>query len=125
MSKKRPPRDPGLPGFFGEREGDILRDEGIKAVTDPYWQNDALNIIAGFRGWRGITEDYKPIIIEMIGQPRHQNCWGALAMAAKKQRLIIPTGGMETPEDSNSHSRKTQVYVSRLDSNGKPRGGKP
>jgi hypothetical protein len=95
-----------------------LRDEGIEQVAknSMQWHDKAMLASTVIRdrkkvGEPFIAEDLRGPISELIGEPHHHNCWGALVMALNRSRLIIKTGTYRQMALKSSHARITAEYV--------------
>lgn len=127
MTRRKPP-DPPEPDLFGyqpkakakpsARVYDLTaaraaRDAGMDSVAgnNPEWMPAALQIVAHMpRGWRGLTEDLRPVIEAAIGPPTHTNAYGALARIAKSRGLLRVTGRRRQMRLTRSHARNTDEY---------------
>jgi len=94
-------------------DGKSLKEEGLGLVkvNAGDWFGKALMIIAGLpRGWVGLPEDWREIIVETIGHPHHHNAWGSLTSTARKHGLVALTGVRRPMQDPTSKARMTDEY---------------
>ena len=94
-------------------EGDVLRDEGLQRVSRNPFISSGLQVV----------REIEPAIFEITGEeirqrvtakniwPHHHNAWGALIMAAIREKLIKPTGICQKSRGAAAHSRKNAVYT--------------
>ncbi len=98
--------------LFDYVEGVALRDEGIARVKAHSldWHNDALLVVGSLPlGWEGLAEEYRPLVIERIGEPHSANCWGAVTMDAVRKGLLKGTDVWRSSRAKKSHARKQPV----------------
>lgn len=102
-------------GDLGKAKTD--RDAALKQVTERGgdWQSRAIAAIPlMLPGFEGTAEDIRiRMLMKGFGPPHHYNAWGAMIMAAEKQRVLRRTGQRRHMKGSKSHARKTDVYIVR------------
>ncbi len=110
--KTRDQRQEQLQDFGPLFTGQVLRDEGIKTVTEhnESWMELCLKSIERVT-WQSFTgEDVRFHCSKMVGLPHHSNAWGALINSLVKRGIIEKTGEYRPMRDDNSHARSTPVY---------------
>lgn len=98
------------PDLFDYAASVKARDAGISQVEEQPWQARAILIIAALpRGWRGIGEDIRALVLAQIGAPHHPNCWGAMIMSACRSGLLERTTELQNMRAKKSHARLSPV----------------
>lgn len=96
-------------------QGQALRDLGIGRVTQASgrWFDHAMRVVMRLpRGWRGLSEDLRPIIEGQIGPPpKSTNIYGALTREAIRLGILRPTGQRRPMRLGRSHARPSDEYV--------------
>lgn len=93
--------------------GRAARDEGIESVAshNPEWIDLAIIELQRLpRGWRGLPEDWRPLVELVAGEPTKPNAWGALTRLAVVRGLMRATGQRRQMRRVKSHARKTDEY---------------
>jgi len=89
------------------------RDEELKIVGDNSreWMVLALEEIANISTKAEVTgEDIQRMIAPKIGQPHHQNVWGALINTAIRRGLLQKTGRIGQMKKKTSHAHNSPLY---------------
>lgn len=93
--------------------GHALKEQGLELVkvNSGDWFGRALMVIVSVeKGWIGIAEDLRFLIVERIGRPHTDKVWGSLISQAIKHHLLARTGRRLKMRDPNSHARLTDEY---------------
>ncbi len=89
------------------------RDIGIAqtlAKEPPPWLDRALGLIVWLpKGWSGLGENIREMVLEQIGPPHSPHCYGALINVAIRKGLLEHTGGMKHMRAVRSHARLSPV----------------
>ena len=82
------------------------------------WRTSTMGMFVNFlytlKGRPFITPEFRRwAMARGCHEPSHCNAWGALASAAAKARLIVPTGTNPKTDDPPGHARKVTEWVAR------------
>ncbi len=100
--------------------GDKLKAMGQRAVIehDKAWKERALDALKRFAEWRQYSGDGQFTMDEFrqqrgvyVGDPNHENSWGALPRAAVSRGIIAPTDKFRKAQRAKAHSRMVKVWA--------------
>jgi len=107
------------PDLFNYRQGEVLKKEGAERVVDSEgtWKARALAVV------KHISETHPCFTADDIryhasakgiGDPRHQNSWGAILMACSKRGMIEKTGKYKKSTFKSNHARMIPEWTKKL-----------
>lgn len=96
-------------------KGQILRDKGIKTVTENsqgIWKDTAYAILCKRASKKGSFnyDDIEQQILDEVGPPHHPNAIGALMRHALQEKIIVEAGYRQARRPS-AHARNVKIYV--------------
>lgn len=84
-----------------------LRDEGMKRVSEnsATWHELAFQTACKLpQEWSGLGEDVRAYVSEIVGEPHHPNCWGALTNSLQRSGVLEKTGEWRGARSKKSHA---------------------
>jgi hypothetical protein len=98
--------------------GQQLKEKGINYVSEhnENWMERCLRIAPKYLRLRTdfTGEDIRFLCVNISGDPKHHNAFGALVNTLIKRKIIVPTGEHRQMKDRTSHSRSTPVYKAAI-----------
>lgn len=94
--------------------GESLRDEGTARVlsSEEIWRERVGNIIDTLAAYHQefTAEDVRRWAdVRGVGEPHHENCWGAALITAAKEHIIVPVG-YQPAKRPEAHARPIRVW---------------
>ena len=103
-------------GGNGE-EGKKRKKAGMESVAanNRRWMNGATLLLhlSLPRGWRGLPEDWRPLVVKVLGEPTRHQAWGPLTLAVIRDGMLTRTGKRVAMRSKKSHARVTDEYERR------------
>ena len=89
------------------------RNKGIAKVSagSPTWIQSAHEHLHLYPGDTATGEDLKVFLRDILLEPHHVNCYGAMIRSALTKGLIKGTGVFVKMKLKESHARKNEVYT--------------
>lgn len=89
------------------------RDRGLAKVStsSPTWIQSAHEHIPFYPGDTATGEDLKVFLRDILLEPHHVNCYGAMIRSALTKGLLKGTGVFVKMKLKESHARKNEVYT--------------